>query len=142
LSQTLLRFAALAAFASPLPARADVAFQIVDPGSSLSQKSVTIDQLAPAGAPLFAVSIEQAGFGMAFVPAAMPVDVGGNVSLIEQLGLLNNVVVEQPGLFNTSLVTQGGTGNDCAVFQSSNGNASVVIQSGSNGFVSVTQGPR
>ena len=142
LTHALLRIAALAALASPLPAHADPAFQIVDPGSSLSQKSVTIDQLPPSPVPLFAASIEQAGARMAFVPATMPADPGGNLSLIEQLGLLNTIVVEQPGSFNTSLVTQGATGNDCRVLQSSNGNVSVVSQTGSNGFVSVTQGAR
>ncbi|WP_295634557.1 hypothetical protein [Novosphingobium sp.] len=142
MSHTLLKFVVLAALASPLPARADVAFQIVDEVGSPSQKSVSIEQLAPSPAAQVTVPIEQAGAGMAFVPAAMPADPAGNTSLIAQLGLMNTVVIEQPGLFNASLITQGGTGNDCTVFQLSNGNLSVVSQTGSNGFVSVTQGTR
>ena len=167
MSHVLVRLFTLAMAVSPLPARAEIALQIVDPASVSGQQVVMVGQL-PASVALFhAATIDQAGAGLtnlaptlpqvlaatstanaAFVeqaaglaaPAGAYPDPDGNTSLIERLGLANTATVEQTGLLNTSLIVQGGTANDCTVIQSSNGNASMVSQTGSNGFVSVRQG--
>ena len=167
MSHILVGLFALAMAVFPLPARAEIAFQIVDPASVSGQQAVVVGQL-PASATLFlAAMIDQAGSGLtnlattlpqvlaatstanaAFVeqaaglaaPAGAYPDPGGNTSLIERLGLANAANIEQTGLLNTSLIVQGGMANDCTVIQSANGNASMVSQTGSNGFVSVRQG--
>ena len=169
MSHILARLFTLAIAVSPLPARAEIAFQIVDPASLSGQQAVTIGQLASSAGPLRAAAIDQAGSGLTNLAAVMPQafaatstanaafveqaaglaapagaypDPGGNTSLIERLGLANAATIEQTGLLNASLILQGGIADDCTVIQSSNGNASMVSQTGSNGFVSVTQGGR
>ena len=155
MSHPLVRLFALAVAVSPLPARAEIAFEIVDPASMSGQQAVMVGQLPASATPFLAATIDQAGAGLAnmatnaaFVEQATGLaaqvtaspDPAGNSSLIERLGLANTVTVEQTGLLDTSLIVQGGAGNDCTVIQSSNGNVSMVSQTGSNGFVSVQQG--
>lgn len=164
MSHTLVRLFALAVAVSPLTARAEIAFQIVDPTSLSGQQAVMVGQLSSSATPLMAAAIDQAGSGSANLAAAMPQvqvatnaafieqagaratpftaspDPAGNTSLIERLGLANTASVEQTGLLNTSLIVQRGAGNDCTVIQASDGNISIVSQTGSNGFISVRQG--
>ena len=164
MSHTLVQLFALTVAVSPLPARAEIAFQIVDPASMSGRQAVMVGQLSSSATPFMAAAIDQAGAGSTKVTTAMPQvqaatnaafieqatgpatpftaspDPAGNTSLIERLGLANTANVEQTGLLNASLIVQSGTGNDCTVIQSSNGNVSMVNQTGNNGFVSVRQG--
>lgn len=165
MSYTFVRLFALAVAVSPLTARAEIAFQIIDPASVSGEQAVMVGQLSSSATPFLATRIEQAGSGSTKLATAMPQvqaatdaafieqaaglaapfaaspDPAGNTSLIERLGLANTASVEQTGLLNTALIVQGGAGNDCTVNQSSNGNVSMVSQTGTNGFVSVRQGP-
>lgn len=145
MSHILVRLFALAMAVSPLPARAEIALQIVDPASVSGQQAVMVGQL-PASAALFhAATIDQAGAGLTNLATTLQQVLAAtstaNAAFVEQAaGLAAPAGAYPDPNGNTSLIVQGGTANDCTVIQSSDGNASTVSQTGSNGFVSVRQG--